>query len=40
MWADSPDCPACASGWHTRCRYPDHVDDEDGSWWSAAVTGC
>jgi hypothetical protein len=30
MWADSPDCPACASDWHTRCRYPDQVDDGDG----------
>ena len=24
-------CPACASGWHTRCRRPDQVDDEDGA---------
>jgi hypothetical protein len=31
MWADSPDCPACASGWHTRCRWPDQqADDGDG----------
>jgi hypothetical protein len=30
MWADSPDCPACASDWHTRCRHPDQVDDGDG----------
>jgi hypothetical protein len=27
MWADSPDCPACASGWHTRCRWPEQADD-------------
>ena len=26
MWADSPDCPACASGWHTRCRWPELAD--------------
>jgi hypothetical protein len=30
MWADSPDCPACASGWHTRCRWPELADDGDG----------
>jgi hypothetical protein len=30
MWADSPDCPACASGWHSRCRWPDRADDGDG----------
>jgi hypothetical protein len=30
MWADSPDCPACASGWHTRCRWPERADDGDG----------
>jgi hypothetical protein len=30
MWDDSPDCPACASGWHSRCRWPDQVDDGDG----------
>jgi hypothetical protein len=30
MWADHPDCPACASGWHTRCRFPDQVDVDDG----------
>ena len=28
MWADSPDCSACASGWHTRCRWPDHTDGD------------
>jgi hypothetical protein len=31
MWADSPDCPACASGWHARCRWPEQVDDGDGA---------
>ena len=31
MWADSPDCPACASDWHSRCRFPDHLEDEDGA---------
>jgi hypothetical protein len=30
MWADSPDCPACATGWHTRCRWPELGDDGDG----------
>ena len=30
MWDDSPDCPACASGWHSRCRWPDHTDDGEG----------
>jgi hypothetical protein len=30
MWADSPDCPACATGWHTRCRWPDLAEDGDG----------
>jgi hypothetical protein len=29
MWDDSPDCPACASGWHNRCRWPDQADDGD-----------
>jgi hypothetical protein len=29
MWDDSPDCPACASGWHTRCRWPELADDGD-----------
>ena len=23
MWDESPDCPACATGWHTRCRWPE-----------------
>jgi hypothetical protein len=31
MWADSPDCPACASGWHARCRWPEPADDGDGA---------
>ena len=26
MWDDSPDCPACATGWHTRCRWPELAD--------------
>ena len=26
MWDDSPDCPACASGWHARCRWPELAD--------------
>ena len=31
MWDDSPDCPACASGWHSRCRWPELAnDDGDG----------
>ena len=30
MWDDSPDCPACATGWHTRCRWPELADDGDG----------
>jgi hypothetical protein len=29
MWADSSDCPACASGWHARCRLPEQADDGD-----------
>ena len=27
---DEPDCPACATGWHTRCTYPDLADDGEG----------
>jgi hypothetical protein len=27
---DESDCPACATGWHTRCTYPDLADDGDG----------
>jgi hypothetical protein len=30
MWDDSPDCAACASGWHSRCRWPDQAEDGDG----------
>ena len=30
MWDDSPDCPACATGWHTRCRWPELAEDGDG----------
>jgi hypothetical protein len=28
--ADRPDCPACAAGWHARCRRPDLADDDGG----------
>jgi hypothetical protein len=24
------DCPACATGWHTRCLHPDLAEDGDG----------
>ena len=28
---DEPDCPACATGWHTRCSLvPTSADDGDG----------
>jgi hypothetical protein len=27
---EEPDCPACATGWHTRCCQPDLADDGDG----------
>jgi hypothetical protein len=27
---EEPDCPACATGWHTRCCHPDLADDGDG----------
>jgi hypothetical protein len=34
MWpatiTDDGGCPACATGWHTRCTSPDHSDDGDG----------
>ena len=34
MWAahlpEEAGCPACATGWHTRCRQPDLADDGDG----------
>jgi hypothetical protein len=31
MWADHPDCPACATGWHANCNRPDRADDQDGA---------
>jgi hypothetical protein len=37
---EEPDCPACATGWHTRCLHSDLAEDGDASWSSAAVTGC
>jgi hypothetical protein len=42
LWLDEPDCPACAGGWHGRCRRAEPVDDPSAvaSWWSAAATGC
>ena len=34
MWGPSvieeAGCPACATGWHTRCTWPDHTDHGDG----------
>ena len=34
MWAahlvEEVGCPACASGWHTRCCHPDLAEDGDG----------
>jgi hypothetical protein len=33
---DEPDCPACATGWHTRCTYPDLANDGDGELVDAA----
>jgi hypothetical protein len=24
-----PDCPACATGWHTRCCWPQLAEDGD-----------
>jgi hypothetical protein len=27
---DEPDCPACATGWHTRCCHPALAEDGDG----------
>ena len=26
---EEPDCPACATGWHTQCRWPDFGQDDD-----------
>ena len=37
---EEPDCPACATGWHTRCCSPTWPMTATGSWSSAAVTGC
>jgi hypothetical protein len=30
MHDDRIACPACAAGWHARCRRPDLADDGDG----------
>jgi hypothetical protein len=34
MWAahvpEEAGCPACATGWHACCCWPDQVDDGDG----------
>ena len=33
MWAvmvEEVGCPACATGWHARCTFPDLADDGDG----------
>jgi hypothetical protein len=27
---EEPDCPACASGWHTGCCHPELAEDRDG----------
>jgi hypothetical protein len=27
---EEPDCPACATGWHSRCCHPDLAEDGDG----------
>jgi hypothetical protein len=27
---DESDCPACATGWHSHCRWPDFGEDGDG----------
>jgi hypothetical protein len=27
---EEPDCPACVTGWHTRCCHPDLAEDDDG----------
>jgi hypothetical protein len=29
MDTDRPNCPACAAGWHARCRRPDLADDPE-----------
>jgi hypothetical protein len=30
MDTDRPNCPACAAGWHARCRWADVADDDGG----------
>jgi hypothetical protein len=30
LWPDEPDCPACASGWHGRCRRAELAEADDG----------
>ena len=30
LWPDEPGCPACAAGWHGRCRRAELADDGDG----------
>ena len=44
MWAahlpEEVGCPACATGWHTRCCRPTRPMTATGSWSSAAVTAC
>jgi hypothetical protein len=34
MWAahlpEEAGCPACATGWHIRCTFPDQMDDGGG----------
>jgi hypothetical protein len=27
---DESDCLACATGWHTHCRWPEFGEDDDG----------
>jgi hypothetical protein len=29
MYDDATACPACAGGWHARCRQPDLADDPE-----------
>jgi hypothetical protein len=29
LWPDEPDCPACAAGWHGRCRRAELADDPE-----------
>jgi hypothetical protein len=37
---EEPDCPACATGWHTAACIPTWPRMATASWSSAAVTGC